>query len=82
LRVADVIPIKDVQVLDWIIMLSAPSLSDYLKIVSDLRKDWKVKDHKELWFRAESSTHVRTRGMATIRDKMGHLVLTLCIKML
>ena len=42
-------------------MLTAPSLSEYLKIVSDLRKEWKVKDHKELWFRAESSTHVTTR---------------------
>jgi hypothetical protein len=42
-------------------MLTAASLSYYLKIVSDLRKDWKVKDHKELWFRAESSTHATTR---------------------
>jgi hypothetical protein len=45
--------------IDW--MPTTNPLADYLSTVAELRKTWKVKDHQELWFRAEDATHSATR---------------------
>jgi hypothetical protein len=36
------------------------SLRSYISTVAETRKQWRVPDHKELWFRAEDESHIDT----------------------
>lgn len=35
-------------------------LSEFIDRVRDIRKDWRVLDHKELWFRGEGEKHEKS----------------------
>lgn len=39
----------------------APSLKEYLSAIHEIRDEWKIPEHKVLWFRAESEEHHDTR---------------------
>lgn len=42
------------------------SAHELLSTVRDIRKEWKVREAKELWFRAEDTKHVETRLQPTL----------------
>src|SRR5208337_3866265 len=39
----------------------AHSIERYLRLIRRLRKSWKLRRHRELWFRAEDARHYETR---------------------